>query len=220
MEDVTGMDALADQQGFIVAYAQGLDQSWNAGKCCGTSSGVARPDVQFVRDLIDTIAQKVCVDPKRVYAAGFSNGGMFSSRLGCELTDRIAAIAPVAGPIAVDGCAPARPMPVIEFHGTGDFVVPYNGGGLGGALSVADAIKIWTTNAQCTDATPATVYQQGDATCTEYSQCAAGTHVRLCTIDGGGHQWPGGKDAGIGKISTDINASAEMITFFLAHPMP
>jgi polyhydroxybutyrate depolymerase len=220
IENVTGLDAVADQMGFVVAYGQGLDNSWNAGKCCGTSAANQVPDVQFVKDLLDSIGQTICVDQKRIYATGFSNGGMFSSRLGCDLADRIAAVGPVAGPIDEDGCAPSRPIAVIEFHGTADIVVPYGGFGTGGAVSVADAIAFWKQNAGCTDATPATVYQKGDATCTEYSQCAAGVAIRLCTIDQGGHQWPGGQPAGIGKVSTDINASQEIAKFFYAHPMP
>jgi polyhydroxybutyrate depolymerase len=220
VEGLTGLDAVADQNGVALAYAQGLDTSWNAGKCCGTSASVQRPDVQFVSDLIDQISTEVCVDPKRVYATGFSNGGMFSSRLGCELANRIAAIAPVAGPIDIDGCSPSRPLPVIEFHGTSDIVVPYNGFGLGGAISVPLAFDFWKANGGCTASSPTNVYKQGDASCDEYAACAPGVAVRFCTIDQGGHQWPGGNAGGLGKISKDISASEEIVKFFLAHPMP
>lgn len=220
MQDFTGFDAVAEAQGVVVAYPQGLNTSWNAGKCCGTSASSKRPDVQFVSDLIDTVSAKLCIDPKRVYATGFSNGGMFSSRLGCELANRIAALAPVAGPIAMDGCAPSRPLPVIQIHGTGDIVVPYNGNGLGGAISFPAAKDFWTKNAACTDTTAAEVYKKGDATCVESSACAGGAAVRSCTIDGGGHQWPGGKSVGIGKLSMDLASSEEIVKFFLAHPMP
>ncbi len=223
IEASTGMTPIAGKHGVIVVYPQGVSNSFNAGpQCCGTASATQIDDVEFTKDLLDKLESELCVDAKRVYAAGFSNGGMFSSRLGCELGSRIAAIAPVSGPIAVKSCTPSRPIPVIEFHGTSDIVVPYNGGGLGGAMSVADAIKLWKTNSGCTDATPKTVFKNGDTTCTEYQSCKAGANVELCTISSGGHQWPGGTDplAGVGKQTQDINASSAMVDFFLAHPMP
>ena len=220
-ETISQMTPVSDAQGFIVAYGQGIQNSWNAGKCCGTASAQKVLDVQFASDIIDTLAGVLCIDQKRVYAAGFSNGGMLSNRLACDLSNRIAAFAPVAGPLAMDGCNPTRFMPMIEFHGTGDFVVPYNGGGLGGAVSVPENFAFWSKNAACTDKNPAQVYDNGDTQCVEASQCQGGAAVRLCTVNNGGHQWPGGKSAGpTGKLTQDINASEEMLKFFLAHPLP
>ena len=221
IENISQMSVAAAGQNVIVAYPQGISVSWNAGKCCGSSASQKRPDVKFVADLLDHLEQELCIDQKRIYAAGFSNGGMMSNRLACELSTRIAAIGPVAGPLAIDECLPQRPMPVIEFHGTSDIVVPYNGGGLSGTRSVSDNIDWWQKNAWCQDSAPAEVYNNGDTICTEYSQCKAGAAIRLCTVDKGGHQWPGGKSAGpAGKLTKDIDASAEMLKFFLAHPMP
>jgi polyhydroxybutyrate depolymerase len=220
IEEVTKMKAVAEQHGVIAVYPEGLNTSWNAGKCCGTSSSVNRPDVQFVSDLLDALEAKYCVDPKRIYSTGFSNGGMFSNRLGCELTSRIAAIAPVAGPRAVDTCNPTRFLPVIEFHGTNDLIVPW-GGQAYGSESVDVTTAFWKNNGACIDAEPTQVFQNGDTTCVEYSQCQGGVAVRLCKIEGGGHQWPGGgPNGGIGKQTQDISASEELMKFFLAHPMP
>jgi polyhydroxybutyrate depolymerase len=218
---ISKMDAVSAAHGFIAVYPQGKSTSWNAGACCGTSSSSGVDDVGFVRDLLDALAADYCVDPKRVFSVGFSNGGMLSHRLACELSDRIAAIGPVSGTMAIDGCSPGRPVPVIHFHGTSDFVVPYDGNGLGGADSVEDTIKGWVERNGCKDGAPAVVYQKGDATCEEYQQCTDGASVRLCTIEGGGHQWPGGESAGGlgGALSKDITASEEMFTFFEAHPM-
>lgn len=220
IETVTKMKPVAEQNGFIAVYPEGLNTSWNAGKCCGTSSSVDRPDVQFVSDLLDALEAKYCVDKKRIYSTGFSNGGMFSNRLGCELTNRIAAIAPVSGPRAVDTCNPTRFLPVIEFHGTSDIIVPW-GGQAYGSESVDVTTAFWKNNGACTDTDPTQVYQNGDTTCVEYSQCQGGVAVRLCKIEGGGHQWPGGgPNGGIGKQTQDISASETLIEFFLAHPMP
>lgn len=222
IEKISEMTPVSDAKGFVVAYPEGISQSWNAGKCCGSAASQKAPDVQFVSDLIDALSSDLCIDDKRVYAAGFSNGGMLSNRLACELSNRIAAFAPVSGPLAMDGCSPTRFMPMIEFHGTSDLVVPYGGNGLGGALSVAANVAFWTQNAGCTDGQPTQVFKNGDSTCVEYSQCQAGAAVRLCSVEGGGHQWPGGQSAGslAGKLTQDIDASDEMVKFFLAHPLP
>ncbi len=219
IEKISKMDAVSDAHGFLVVYPQGKSTSWNAGACCGTSSLTDVKDVEFVGAMLDALSAEYCVDKKRVFSVGFSNGGMLSHRLACEMSDRIAAIGPVAGTLAVDTCAPTRPVPVIHFHGTGDFVVPYDGGGLGGASSVTDTIAGWIQRNGCVGQ-PVNVYKNGDASCDEYQGCMQGASVRLCTIDNGGHQWPGGEYAGPGgKVSADISASEEMFTFFSAHPM-
>ena len=114
---------------------------WNAGNCCELAAEINTnvDDVGFVRAMIDTITQQVCVDPKRIFATGFSNGGMLAHRLACELSDKIAAIAAVSGGIGdVDlrqdagGDAvpvqPGRQVPVLHIHGTQDACYPFDGG--------------------------------------------------------------------------------------------
>ena len=155
---------------------------------------------------------------------GFSNGGMLSHRLACEMSDKIASIGAVAGTLAVASCMPSRPAPspVLHVHGKDDPVVLYDGGGLSGGESVADTISFWVMNDGCTDTTPAQVYMNGDATCVQYSACHAGSAVELCTISDGGHQWPGGNDAGfgLGTLSMDLDASETIVKFFADHPLP
>ncbi|NUP07546.1 MAG: hypothetical protein HOW73_15975, partial [Polyangiaceae bacterium] len=71
------------------------------------------------------------------------------------------------------------------------------------------------------DPTPSVTFQQGDATCETYAACAMGAEVTLCTLEGDGHQWPGGQSAGSGgEINMDIAASEALLDFFDAHPMP
>ena len=131
---ITGMDAVADRHGFFVAYPEGSGwadlppRSWNAGTCCGYARNARVDDVQYLRALIAHLLKTQPIDPQRVYATGISNGGMMAHRLGCELSDRIAAIAPVAAALAVPSCAPQRPVPILMFHGTADRAVPYDGG--------------------------------------------------------------------------------------------
>lgn len=228
-EVITRMNGSADKHGYLVAYPQGVARSWNAGDCCGTAWTDSVDDVAFVKALLAKIEGDWCVDPKRVYAAGFSNGGFLSHRLACEMSDVFAAIAPVSGVFGMDPakCTPARPVPVLHFHGTADPIVPYNGGtpivpiDLGPILafrSVADSLQIWRTKNGCLGG-PSTIYANGDAECVQWQGCKA--DVVHCRIDQGGHTWPGGVPIPLaGKTSTDISATETMYGFFTAHPMP
>jgi len=129
-----GFNQLAEAQGFAVIYPEGRDRRWNDGR--GATDGqwlntVLVDDVGFVSALIDHLADTLPIDPRRVYATGMSNGGILSHRLACELSGKIAAIAPVAGTIAAPEaprCALKAPVSVVEFHGTEDRFVPYGGG--------------------------------------------------------------------------------------------
>ena len=218
IELISGMTPLAEARGYIVVYAEGLFTSWNAGACCGSSGTLGVDDIGFVGAMLAEIESTYCIDPARIYASGFSNGGMLSHRIACEMSDTFAAIGAVSGTIAVADCAPNRPIPVSSFHGTADLVVPYNGGFSGGA-SVPDTIAGWVARNGCT--TTATTFDQGDASCETHGGCDAGADVVLCTLEGGGHQWPGGVSAGPnGIINMDISASSALLDFFDQHPMP
>ena len=103
-------------------------RTWNAGTCCGYAVSSNVDDAGFVRDLIDRLEANACVDRRRVYAAGMSNGAELSHRLACDLADRIRAIGPVAGVDVTTACAPARAVPMLEVHGTADQNVPFDGG--------------------------------------------------------------------------------------------
>lgn len=215
---ISGMQSLADDKGFIAVHPSGYLNTWNAGLCCGSAQAAGIDDVGFVNALLDKLEQDACVDTKRVFATGLSNGGFISHRLGCELSDRIAAIAPVAGTLLSSSCNPTRGVSVMHIHGTADAIVPY--GGFVGFVSVEDSIDAWRAANACTTG-PTQVYQNGDVRCEQWSGCRDGAAVQLCTVDGGGHQWPGGFGIpGLGHKSDDIDASAAMWDFFTAHPMP
>jgi polyhydroxybutyrate depolymerase len=220
IEYVSQMDPVADAQGFLVVYPDGVQNSWNAGTCCGGAVTAMVDDVGFFDDMLAKISSTYCLDPKKVYAAGLSNGGFFSNRLGCERANVVAAIGPVAGPLDITPCTPSRAVPIFEVHGTADPVVPYNGGGVSGADSVSQAITTWEGLDKCTDPMASNVYTNGAATCTAETMCAGGAAVELCVIQGGGHQWPGGKDDLLGTFSSDLDTSTKMVTFFQAHPLP
>jgi polyhydroxybutyrate depolymerase len=224
---LTSMSAAADARGFIVAYPQGIGQGWNAGDCCTMLQPSGIDDIQFVKDLLAMIANEYCIDPSRIYATGMSNGGFMSHRLACAMSDVFAAVAPVAGVLGIkpSTCTPSRSVPILDFHGTADQVVPYYGGMTNpdpvtqGFKSVQETMGFWRLRDACLDA-PETTYMNGDATCVRWGGCSSAADITLCTIDGGGHTWPGGLPVPLGKTSTDIDATKTMIDFFFAHPMP
>jgi polyhydroxybutyrate depolymerase len=214
------MDPKADAAGFIVAYPNGLPnpstglQSWNAGDCCAFGD-TGRDDLGFVNAMLDEIEKTGCIDAKRVYSTGMSNGGYMSHFLGCKLADRIAAIAPVAGVlgIPVDQCQPSRPMPMIEFHGTGDSVVPYDGLAGTGYGAVPAAFAAWAKIDGCTGS-PVQSFSNGAAHCDRYDNCQGGVTITLCTIDNEDHCWPGQAFCPFGQSSTDIIADDAMWELF------
>jgi polyhydroxybutyrate depolymerase len=214
------MSAKADAAGFIAIYPEGTNSSWNAGACCGTAASSGVDDIGFVKDILAAAESKLCVDAHRIFATGMSNGAFLSHRIGCELADRFAAIAPVAGVVGVPSCTPSRPMPVIHFHGTADTLVPYDGSTSLGFGSVLDTFAGWGTRDACTD-TPSTTYTNGDVSCSSYLHCAGGAAVTLCTVQNGGHTWPGGTPVpSLGYTTTNISATDAMWSFFEAHPLP
>ncbi|MEW5720229.1 MAG: PHB depolymerase family esterase [Chloroflexota bacterium] len=228
---MTGMSTLSDKENFIVVYPDGtgrLDDkllTWNSGNCCGYALDNQIDDVGFIHALIEKLQRDYPIDARRVYATGISNGGMMSYRLACELSDKLAAIAPVAGALNVE-CKPVAPISVIAFHGTADQHVLYDGGAPKAKAdphpredtSVAYAMNFWTQHNQC--ATTPTRDERGNIVHDTYAKCANGTGVELYAIKGGGHAWPSGQRGSlIGDLPTqEISASELMWEFFKRHP--
>lgn len=226
----TGFSRLAEREGFVVAYPQGLGGRWNDGR----GYAATHDDVGFVRALLDTLGRELTIDPRRVYATGISNGAMFAYRLACDLPGTFAAVAPVAGamPAALaPACAHTQPVSVLAFQGTADPLMPYAGGGVarrrGRVLSAERSLAFWAEAAGCT-AAPVTLDdpdRQTDGTRvrrTVYGGCREGRSVELYTIEGGGHTWPGGPPVGgaVGRVTREIDATALIWAFFAGHPRP
>jgi polyhydroxybutyrate depolymerase len=218
----SGLPAKGEQEGFIVVTPQGTgtELHWNF-----TTVEAGMPDdVAFISDLLDALESQLCVDPSRVYAAGISNGAAMSVTLACFLSDRIAAIAPVAGTFFFPGCPSSRPVSVIAFHGTDDALVPFEGGPVGGsALSVApieDSILKWAEHDGCTDV-PREEQATEHVRLVSYESCDQGAAVELYVVEGGGHTWPGARiDIPLGATTHEISATDLMWAFFEAHPEP
>jgi polyhydroxybutyrate depolymerase len=218
----------ADQEGFIVVAPDGVNRHWDDGR--GTANA-GIDDVGFVRQLIADLKSRLPVDPKRIYATGLSNGGIFTQRLGCELSDTLAAIGPDAGPMAANLLSSCKPGPiaVVGIQGGADARIPLEGGEMGEgtvggiAASAAQTMKLWATVNGC-NLTPdvANVRRSvNDGTRVvkySYSGCTAGTNVEYYIVQGMGHGWPGALAMRInGPTSHNINATDVMWGFFKAH---
>jgi len=214
------MTDAAEQEGFVAVHPRGSFDSWNAGECCGGAEDNNVDDVAFIRNLIQELGQEVCIDERLVYATGFGNGGSMAYRLACEASDVVAAAASVAGVMALDlaACNPPREISVMHFHGTNDFVAPYNGGGPFGGGSVVENAENWQSINGCIGMSVVTFDVQ-DTLCERWSECAGGSEVALCSVEGMGHCWPGHDQCG-GSPSTTLSATSAMLEFFAAHPLP
>ena len=176
---ISGMVAVSDREGFLLAHPDGIDNAWDAGLCC---PGGTPDDVGFIRAVVAAISAEGNIDASRIYATGLSNGGAISQRLACEAADLFAASAPLAFPVParpLSECRPSRPMPVLTFMGLVDVLVEYNGGLF---PSAAETFDYWHDLNNCTGTTPDVLVTQGDSRCETYTQCASGVETGLCSI--------------------------------------
>jgi polyhydroxybutyrate depolymerase len=215
MARTTGFNGLADAYGFFAAYPNGTGPdggtSWNAGGCCGFAQYNNVDETAFVRAIIADLKKEAPIDPSRVYATGFSNGAFLAYRLGCEMSDTFAAVAPVAGVLLTNPCNPSRPVSILHIHGMADPSVPYAGSATPNANgvyeSVQQSIATWAQLDGCSS-TPA-VELTSLAKHTVYAGCKNGTAVELYSLSGIGHTWP---------PDTILPASRIIWNFFVAHP--
>ena len=229
----SGLNETSGKNNFIVVYPNGTGfgplQTWNAGGLNPKMTERKPNDVAFIGKVLDDLSTRTNVDAKRVYACGMSNGAMMCYRLAAEMSDRIAAIAPVAGTVAIDESHPKRPVPVLHFHGTADPLVPFNSATTKPSFmkfkSVDESIQTWATLDGCDDKPKIDVISKdGDemkVTRQTYGGGKDGSEVVLVTIEGGGHTWPGQKPPVefIGKSAMDISANDLIWEFFQKHPM-
>jgi polyhydroxybutyrate depolymerase len=235
MQHFCGLNEKADAAGFLVVYPSGTGRTeqlltWNGGNCCGYAKHEKVDDVDFVRKLLDDLEKAANVDADRIYATGMSNGAIMAYRLAAELSDRIAAIAPVAGPMGTNGCHPQRPVPVLHIHGTDDKFAPFQGGRGERSLSqtefysVEHSIGCWVKANGC-QAEPVVIEEKAriedgtKVTRKTYGGGKDGSEVVLIEISGAGHTWPGRQPSllYLGKSTTNVSANDEMWEFFKKH---
>lgn len=233
------LNSLADRHRFIVIYPNGIHAHWNDGRGY-TSRGKSDPsidDVGFISTLIDQQIKSNHVDAAKVYVAGVSNGGMMTYRLGCEITEKVTAIAPVIANIPaniIEDCQPSAPLPVLVINGTEDPLVPWDGGEvrffrkrMGIVLSTEKSVKFWLNRNHCFPE-PAVVSlpdldpdDRSTVSVYRYSNPDQNCDVQLYTIYGGGHNIPGSKARDmplvLGQKNNDINTSEVIWNFFSRH---
>ena len=197
MARFSGLDKKSDEAGLIVAYPSGTGvgpfRTRNAGGFAGKPAEGKADDVAFIGKSLDDLATVVKADEKRVYACGVSNGGMMCYRLAAELSDRIAAIAPVAGTTAIEESEPKRPVPAVHFHGSKDNIVPLamakgRSPSFMQLKGVEDSTQTWVKLNGCEEEPKAdTLSKDGDemkATRTTYGGGKDGSEVVLVVIEG------------------------------------
>lgn len=203
----------------VVAYPEGVPgvgddrQAWQGAPYA--APGV--DDVAFTGDLLDRLGNDLCVDRSRVYATGKSNGAGFAALLACRASDRIAAIAPVAAALYPDTrtpCAPGRPVPVIDFHGTVDATIPYAGDAGRGLPAIPDRVADRARRNGCATE-PKRSRIEPDITVTRYRDCDGGNEVQHLAVDDGGHTWPGADTYSGGGYATQTIEAHEVMWRFL-----
>ena len=244
----------ASERGFVLVLPDGTEsklnlRTWGAtekasGLECVYACEQNVDDIAYFKTLLEHVGKLVSVDSKRVFFTGFSNGAEMSHRIACELTDRVAAVAPVGGAnmIAESAtCAPSRAIPVLQIHGKADPCWRFDGGvgtcpgqPEGAYVSVVESTigtadkPGWVYRNGCTaDMPEVTALEDSTSDGTTaakqaFDNCQAA--VEFVTVEGGGHTWPGGDQYlgadTVGRVSTDFSASEMILDFFEAHPMP
>jgi polyhydroxybutyrate depolymerase len=232
MADRTGLRRTADAHGFVVAFPEGSGRlarlrTWNAGECCGYAVERGVDDVGFALAAIDALVARHAVDPRRVYLTGMSNGAMMAYRVALERPERIAAIAPVAGAMALDPDLVRVPVPVLHVHGSDDRHAPFEGGvgpaSIEGGVrrSVPDTLGAWV-RAHGAALEPAVTHlpdRADDGMRVErHAYAAPGDPdaVVLILVVGGGHTWPGStvRERWLGPSTLDVDANELMWAYF------
>lgn len=233
---MTGYNALADREGFIVVYPNGIEAQWNDGRRKKTrngGTGNAVDDVGFLSMLIDRIVSEWKGDASRVYVTGLSNGGMMTFRLGCEITPKLAAIAPVIANMPdtiYKQCRPLTKLPVLVMNGTRDPLVPWDGGSVGyignrrgRVVSTNESVGFWVDNNGCglssvrwlPDRDPA---DRSRVKVSVWSNEKERCDVVLYMIEGGGHTLPGSnipdRPLLLGRKNNDIDGPEVIWSFF------
>ncbi len=216
ISETTQFDREATASGFIVAYPDSLRGTWNAGFCCGSAPRELIDDLGFLTRLLEQLEAGYRVDPERIYVAGVSNGAVMAYALGCELGDRLAGIASVAGVMLLENCVPHGPLSALEIHGTADPLVPYQGGPMPefiGAAAPSPPVPAvaerWAELNGC--APQPTTETDPPVTATTWSDCRAHSAVRLLTIHGAGHTWFASE---FGPVAGAVDATEEIASFF------
>lgn len=229
IEATTSMDSVSEANRLVVAYPNGVagggglfPTDWNAGSCCGAAGRENIDDVAFIKEVIAELSAKLPIDRRRIYIAGFSDGGRMAYRLACELSTQIAAIGVVSGSLKQDDCSPARPVAVIAIHGTDDPIVPYDEDSdtqppaamTGAAATLPPSVQFWISENGCGAGSVSAFALHVEAT--TFPGCT-GADVAFYSVDGGAHGWPVLVDPESDDPDESFSATALIAEFFRRH---
>jgi polyhydroxybutyrate depolymerase len=240
-----GWSEKADREGFIVAYpgAKSDDPNdvgrWHYNVMYGKGVQSKTRDTGFLRTVIERMESRYAIDGKRIFLAGFSLGGMMAHKAGVELSDRLAAIAPVAGFagfVTIESTGkpqprkPERPISVIIMHGLADTTVPSDGGPVrwkkeaqlvSAQFNSPYAARYWAAVNGCAETPRQERSTTGNVVTDTWSGGVNGTEVVLCTVANCGHAWPGGVDPyAKSRQAMELSATDAIWEFFKKHPKP
>jgi polyhydroxybutyrate depolymerase len=222
-----GLEARSDELGFLYLHPEGTtdcmgEQFWNATDACCDFCSSTVDDVAFLSAVLDEVEAQLSVDPTRIYMIGHSNGGFMAYRMACELADRIAAVASLAGATWLDpqSCSPSEPVHILQIHGTLDSTILYDGGLLQGVPypGAVETTEMWATDNGCSLVPDGSspnmdldnLVPGDETTVSRYvADCAPGGSAELWTIVGGSH-----------IPDPSIQFSPSVVAHLLAHPKP
>lgn len=228
MQSMTGLDAIGDSLGFAVAYPNGTGKlryaglTWNAVTCCGSAERRRIDDVAFARAMVEQITRTLPIDSARVYATGFSAGGMMALLLACQAHPFVAGAADVAGAMPDTTCAAPARVPILLVRGDRDdelrqdHLVHRHRNANYFAVSFGGARRFWAAHDGCLVADP----RRDSLPAYELVSsrgCPPGLDVREIIVRDQAHAWPGGTRPWLvsPKPSPDVDASRMIAAFFL-----
>jgi polyhydroxybutyrate depolymerase len=232
LRTTTAMNPVADSQRFMVAYADGSHGSfagypsdWNAGTCCGAAQREQVDDLAFIRQIIGAAAAEHAMNRRRVFVAGFSDGGRMAYHAACQLAPLVAAIAVVSGSLVDDACRPRNAVAVIAIHGTSDDQVPFDDPSAtdppspvpATASALPASVQFWVASNGCAAGTSSTTNLSAHVSSNSFTRCS-GADVIAYVIEGGVHGWPGQISNEPGSPMTELAATHTIARFFAAHP--
>jgi polyhydroxybutyrate depolymerase len=230
IEGQSELSELSDTENFIVVYPEGIRKlgfrTWNAGDCCPSATTDNRDDIGFISELLEKLKSELSIDSKRVYAAGFSNGGQLAYKLANRFPNKFAAVSAVAGVLQDFPFDPSRKVPIIHFHSYPDSTAPFYGGFSDAPFidfefpSVDSTLLLIANNYNCGLIKDTVFSDPSTYDYFQYSDCDNNVQIELYVSHDGGHTWPGGQAFENTEITNHFNASSLMWDFFKNYELP
>lgn len=230
----SGLSAPATQQGYAVIYPQGTGPqgtgraaTWNGGYCCGSAARTRVDDMAFLDVVVADATRRFGLNARRLYLTGMSNGSILAETFAARHPSRVRAVSGVAGTMDTRRNRVAGPVPLLHIHGTADPMVPYSGGKGDSSLTRTNFASVATVEAAFLAPFPMLARTEriidpaADGMRVierNYADGQGRVQVRIQTIEGGGHAWPGGRRAARQGGTQDIKATTEVLRFFAEHP--